>query len=373
MTPSRKERKRARSSPTPPQDDDHSDDDIPRHSDDPSMRPAQAERKRELERNRRNLVNIRFAELEAELRRSLPRVNSVGNAPRPDPAPAKVKRIDKEAVLKEAAQRIAVQQKELSSLFDRISNMTTEIDNLRAEKAELRSDKAYLRSELDTSRGDVQRLRADNIKLWQVVKKQSSIKNLLAPDVAKLPAELFLRPKNNQEQSNLPTSAPLLQPPQVETPVQPPMQRQPSALHTSSNHQSTSDETPNTLHQSPRNQSDAFLVYQSAEELGELFSNYVPGIISHNERIPTPVAVATHSENHPHNPNISSALQTPLLQSVPTSSAPSAFEIQQSQSHFPSKPPDASLQHISSSGDPNHSSRAEKQEEDPFSDIAYCV
>lgn len=153
-------------------------------------RPCQAVRKRELERNRRNLINVRFSELDTELqRRSC------------DPAStAKSKRIDKEAVLKEACQKLSQQRKDLDSATERVTTMSAEIDNLRAEKVELRADKAYLRTELEEARSEVQRLRADNIHLWQSLQKASALKTQISSDLIKVPCHLFQSTQQQQQQ-----------------------------------------------------------------------------------------------------------------------------------------------------------------------------
>ncbi|CDF40818.1 unnamed protein product [Chondrus crispus] len=248
------------------------------------LRPSQAERKRELERNRRNLVNVRFAELEAKLHLMTPRPDASGRLVLPaDPPvpPPRGKRIDKEAVLKEAAHRLAAQSKDLASLGDRVSAINKEIDNLRAEKVELRADKAYLRTELDTVREEVKRLRTDNIMLWQALKKASSLKDSFAPDVAKIPAELFLRraiPDGLASALSQPvphaSAAPAI-PPRPAQPMSTPMQRH--RHHQQQIHNALSSQTPS--HQSSPNAqahqsaiaTDSFLVLQTPEELSEFF------------------------------------------------------------------------------------------------------
>lgn len=202
-------RKRVRTSPTTEDDESHHSEGNHFHPcpDGRPSRPCQAERKRELERNRRNLVNIRFIELEEELRLSAPRVDSSGRLdgsgdPETTPVLSKGKRIDKEAVLKEAANRIAVQRRDLEAATERLVSVSTEIDNLRAEKVELRSDKIYLRDELETVRKEVQRLREDNINLWQAFQKASAFKESFDADVVELPPELFLSGVNAPTQQS---------------------------------------------------------------------------------------------------------------------------------------------------------------------------
>lgn len=148
----------------------------------PDHRSTQAERKRELERNRRHVINVRFAELDAQLQRTTPRPDGksfVEPPPSVDAcklAPVTGRRIDKEAVLKEAIQRLALKENEVNAAAIRVDAMSTEIHNLRAEKVELREDKTYLRGELETMRAEVKRLRADNLHLMHVISKISTVK-----------------------------------------------------------------------------------------------------------------------------------------------------------------------------------------------------
>lgn len=142
---------------------------------------SQAERKRELERNRRHVINVRFAELDAELRRSAPRadgqpVNEEDASDNSKMAPVRGRRIDKEAVLKEAIQRLALKENDLKAVTARLEAMSTEIHNLRAEKVELREDKTYLRGELETLRAETKRLRAHNVQLLHTIGKMSALK-----------------------------------------------------------------------------------------------------------------------------------------------------------------------------------------------------
>lgn len=149
-------------------------------------RPGPAARKRELERQRRNLVSTRFLELDRALLAEPTASFQNGGA---QPA----KRIDKEAILKDATTRIVSQAAELTSANQRLTAMTGEVEVLRAEKVELRADKTYLHTELETVRSEVQRLRADNIHLWQAIRKSGSLKTALSTDVAKIPADILLR------------------------------------------------------------------------------------------------------------------------------------------------------------------------------------
>lgn len=150
-------------------------------SEDDEQRPGQAERKRNLERNRRNLINARFAELDQELQACSD--NGISNP--------NSKRIDKEAVLKDACLKLSSQRKELETMRQRVGAMTTEIDNLRLEKVELRSDKQYLKSELDIARKDLPTLRRDNLQLWQSLQKHITLKAFLSPELTKVPVDLF--------------------------------------------------------------------------------------------------------------------------------------------------------------------------------------
>lgn len=352
------------------EDDAHSDDEI-RPTDDGPIRPAQAERKRELERNRRNLVNVRFSELEAELRRCAPHVDTLSQPTKACAAP-KSKRIDKEAVLKEAAQRLAVQRTEIAAITERLGNMTAEIDNLRAEKVELRSEKAYLRDELQTVRGDVQRLRSDNINLWQAVKKQSSVKSMLAADVAKLPAELFCRPKPQEQLPLVPIDTGI-----HSTHVE-------SAAHLPRTSSVMTHQVPPTApnntdadHANRTINSDNFLVYQSAEELGELFANYIPGSIGNViERTPLSTQAATATPGLTENEVAAiAAVQAQALQALqnmPVSQAQLIFDMQQ-QGVADKNRPQPIFQNTTRQDETDKTSKADAAEKDPFSDIAYCV
>lgn len=135
-----------------------SDDNLP-------GRPGQAERKRELERNRRNLINTRFAELNKQLQRTERHDSDYDNDDSPK---AKRPRMDKEALLKEATMRLVVQSKELSSVSARLKDLLAQIDAMRVEMADLRKDKSFLRIELDSAR-------LNNSNLWA-----SMNQNLLA-------------------------------------------------------------------------------------------------------------------------------------------------------------------------------------------------
>lgn len=117
--------------------------------------PAPSERKRELERKRRELISERLLELEA----------AVGL--RPSDADRAGKRIDKEAVLKAALTMVRGHGEKLASMTVTAQRALQEAADLRNEKAELRADKAYLRRELDAVREEARRLRADNITLWK--------------------------------------------------------------------------------------------------------------------------------------------------------------------------------------------------------------
>lgn len=141
------------------------------------FRPDQAERKRQLERNRRNLINTRFAELSAELQRS---ENASGNGNLLDGHRVKRPRLDKEALLKEATTRLIVQDKELSSVTARLRDLLAQIDAMRVEMDDLRKDKSYLRSE-------VNRLRISNTNLWKVVHRAPSPALSTVRDNSKIP------------------------------------------------------------------------------------------------------------------------------------------------------------------------------------------
>ena len=143
-----------------------------------------AERKRELERNRRNLVNTRFAELEAQLAR-LPG------------APKRVyRRIDKEVVLKDATQALASQQRDLELSNNRLTTMTAEITTLRSEKLELRQDKSYLHKELANARAENRTIAADNMLLWQALVKAGAVKSSLPTEISKVPVNVVFGSEN---------------------------------------------------------------------------------------------------------------------------------------------------------------------------------
>lgn len=264
------DKKRQRASATALSSDDDSDCD--RLNTD--SRPCQAERKRELERNRRNLINVRFSELDCELRRSAPPLDPTSASLTEAAAASKVKRIDKEAVLKEATQRIALQRKEVAAAMERAASMMAEIDNLRAEKVELRGDKAYLRSELDTVRRDVQRLRSDNLNLWQAVHKSSSIKNQLTSNLVKLPSDLFSR-------SKLGIADPPASP--AAAAANAPTCSMTAAAIAASVALPTAAQTLSTAMPDPHDPiamlaaDNPYLIYQSSEDIGDLFATYVPG------------------------------------------------------------------------------------------------
>lgn len=333
-----------------------------------------------MERNRRNLVNIRFVELEKELIRSGPRAEhhpergSISSSE----FVAKGKRIDKEAVLKEAAQRIASLRKEVQSQTARITSMTDEISHLRAEKLELRADKGYLRSELENARNETKRLRTDNIGLWQALRKQSVVKNYLASDqLAKIPADLFNRAKTQPvptpatpSSSTLPashlaprhsTSSPLpsaSQPQSSFSPTNSALMRPPA--------------DPNLHHENHRSplHSEAILMHQTPEELSELFASYIPGVMMPPDR----TALADVSTL----PDLSQSISLPV----------SHLQNHQLQlSHLvATAQPTGDQRKMTTSGKSSHllstdnetdrdgeSSRREKSGDDPFSDIAYCV
>lgn len=402
--PTIRDRKRVRiSTPSTLIDDDdthHSNDDNPRqYSDDLASRPCQAERKRELERNRRTLVNIRFGELEKELRHCAPRPDSSGrlnDTPQSAIAlPAKGKRIDKEAVLKDAASRLAVQRKDLGTASERITSMSTEIDNLRAEKVELRSDKAYLRNELETARKEVQRLREDNINLWQAFRKASTLKDSLASDIAKIPAELFLRRANAPTDQLAPTlstgnhmvqqstTLPMSQFLQTQGSVQEqsqgqalaqsqslPQQNQQPNLSSRQQHQPTasptSNETQNTPQQIfspqlqdtvPPSMNDPFLMCTGPDEIGELLANYVPGFV----------------QNFGYKSQNGSTAQELETNNTAGNTLVTATQNTRDLGHTsPQRPPNTSKETHSSEIN-EVPTKADSEDADPFSDIAYCV
>lgn len=392
----------------------------------PDQRPGQAERKRELERNRRNLINVRFAELDVELRHHAPTTDDFTLSYQQQQA-TKTKRIDKEAVLKEATQRLGLHRKDLSAQQERIKAMTLEIENLRIEKVELRNDKAYLRSELDNVRGDVQRLRSDNINLWQAVRKASTFKSSLSADVAKLPADLFLRPRPTESLAQPTTttakiSSPRLHPsspvapirttapsstpttatvqnmlsslaqsppapappphlaPTLSTPTIPTSTSQPAVClpSTSRAQPSAPRETPSapTTHTLPTYQScEPFLVLQSPGELGQLINTYLSasnGNLDSNASVTTP-QIQTHSQPlmHPQSSrptamSLSTHLSHPTSTSIPFSSPLNPEPIKGSDN-------DENNQPVPLFQEGEDDDTSVKADDDLFSDIAYCV
>ena len=138
-----------------------------------------SERKREMERRRRDLVSTRFYELAEELKRVSQRdpwggstfgSGSAQSNERGTTGNGHVKRIDKEAVLKEARVTVRRQNQEMRDLNGRVQDMAAEIEILRQEKLELRKDKDYYRADIAQLREDVARLRADNFALWNFMR-----------------------------------------------------------------------------------------------------------------------------------------------------------------------------------------------------------
>lgn len=144
-------------------------------------RVGHAERKRELERNRRNLINARFVELGMELRRS--EKDNADDESQDNPR-VKRPRMDKEALLKEASMRLMVQHKELTSANARLKDLLAQIDAMRMEMGDLRKDKCSLRYE-------VQRLRSSNTNLWKIIQQSQFSKLTALLDPTKLAADIF--------------------------------------------------------------------------------------------------------------------------------------------------------------------------------------
>lgn len=140
-----------------------------------------AERKRELERNRRNLINMRFAELGCELQRS---EKDDSHDASTDRARVKRPRMDKEALLKEATMRLLVQHNELTAANARLKDLLAQIDAMRVEMRDLRKDKSLLRIELE-------RLRTSNTNLWKVIQQCQYSKLSALLDPTKLATDVF--------------------------------------------------------------------------------------------------------------------------------------------------------------------------------------
>lgn len=383
------DRKRGRTFlPTEDDDSHHSEDDhFHPCLDDHPPRPCQAERKRELERNRRNLVSTRFIQLEKELRFSAPRVHSspcLNGAPHTETlsVPSKGKRIDKEAVLKEATNRLAVQRRDLEAASARMASMSMEIDNLRAEKVELRSDKTYLRDELETVRKEVQRLREDNINLWQAFRRAFAFKDSFNSDVAKLPAELFV-PRVNAQQSapalsigdamvqhnlampmsQLLSSQSLLQVPPLsgslpQAQVLTQSQQQPNDIEipgvqnvSEQAHVASRQDTISALNNS-------LLPCMAADDIGDVVSHYVPGLFQNLGPMTKQDEIAMdESENLKMSRNLS-----PMPEFL--SNDPTKTSLQSIQSN---------IGELGISYNNQALSKSESEDADPFSDVAYCV
>jgi hypothetical protein len=294
-------------------------------------------RKRELERQRRNLVNMRFAELDRALATS-----SATDAPSVS-HPAR--RIDREAILKDATARIGALTAELGLSKERLASMNAEVQSLRVEKVELRADKSYLHTELSASRAEAQRLRNDNIHLWQAIRSSGGLKSVLNADVAKIPVDILLRAQlaNNSGQAN-PNLAPRGNEEQqghdTRAPGGLPDGRifQPGRPERAGNDSSALE--------------DSFLVFQSPEELGELISSYQGAAMSEPQISQAPTDQGEHQ-------NLSTAAH-PLLQV-------------NSAQHMQVQVPQVSF----SNGNEGRSSDKDKSgdyaSEDFLDDIAYCA
>uniref|UniRef100_A0A7S0ZGC2 BHLH domain-containing protein n=1 Tax=Timspurckia oligopyrenoides TaxID=708627 RepID=A0A7S0ZGC2_9RHOD len=117
------------------------------------------ERKRELERRRRETLHTRLSELDSAVAPYRKRIPS--------------RKWDKELILSDALQVISSLQDQLKEVTATLEEMRVEADELRGEKLELRNDKAYLREEVEAVRAENRKLRADNIALWQAIRNQS--------------------------------------------------------------------------------------------------------------------------------------------------------------------------------------------------------
>lgn len=374
-----------------------------------SSRPGPAARKRNLERQRRNLVSTRFLELDRVLADDNPD-DEKRHAHQPS------RRIDKEAILKDAATRITSVSEDLVAAQKRIAAMTVEAENLRAEKVELRADKTYLHTELNIVRTEVQRLRGDNIHLWQAIRRSGGLKSALSADVAKIPADILLRAPNaslanfqlQQERANSqqhqhqyhvpsPASVPSTGEPRDQSretlrrspslpmqhdqrffgdgkptgvdPPNAPEQRagqQTSTLHSSAQlsislQNSASLPPMPTSVRDPTGEAslvDSFLVFQSPEELGELFSDCPVGLPSQSLQ---PQLANSNAAVH-HHPQVGQhGTSNHQRQDGSVSTLPQ-----------PEESPAALAQGLSLGAPPETEGIGEKGEDD-FLDVAYCA
>ncbi|KAA8493155.1 Transcription factor [Porphyridium purpureum] len=118
-----------------------------------------AQKKRRLERLRRNLLHERMMEL-----------NELVMSGRPD-----WRKLDKELVMRNAITIITSTRTELTAARTELSLLKSENARLREEKLELREDKSNLRADLDRSKEECRNLRADNVALWQAMRSNGLI------------------------------------------------------------------------------------------------------------------------------------------------------------------------------------------------------
>lgn len=316
-----------------------------------------AARKRELERQRRNLVSTRFAQLDDALSIDLSAPTSRSKQGHP------ARRIDKEAILKDAATRLTSLSTELSSANQRLASMAAEVENLRAEKVELRNDKAYLHSELGNVRSEVHRLRKDNIQLWQAIRRSGGLKSILSADVAKIPANILLRAHNGP--GNHSSSSP---------PIHQPQQALFQASHTAAPqssvepppHQHVAVSNPaNHLEQDTTSLVDSFLVFQSPEELGDLFASIHDDSADVNTSNLASARDTADAQRLPVAENSFSTLAQPIQLSVPMPTTTSAPVMHHShpgfnRQHYPSQPlHDSAIQALSQLPNQSNSSTLE--------------
>lgn len=173
----------------------HASDEQGEYSDDDAAESGNlyglAERKRRLERNRRNLINVRFTELKTEL-------DCFGNGGQDSTDSGKQHvtkpRLDKEAILKEATMRLIVQHNELTSTNARLKTLLAQIASMRGEIADLRNDKRQLQTEAE-------RLRSNNSSLIATVIQSDSPSLLSIMDSAEVLENLFGSPEKNNDVS----------------------------------------------------------------------------------------------------------------------------------------------------------------------------
>eukprot|EP00184_Porphyridium_aerugineum_P008837 CAMPEP_0184692618 /NCGR_PEP_ID=MMETSP0313-20130426/1021_1 /TAXON_ID=2792 /ORGANISM="Porphyridium aerugineum, Strain SAG 1380-2" /LENGTH=274 /DNA_ID=CAMNT_0027150459 /DNA_START=131 /DNA_END=955 /DNA_ORIENTATION=+ len=120
------------------------------------------DKKRELDKSRREVIHTRMRELYEVVEPFRDRQ-------------VRTKKWDKELVLADAIQVITSFSEKIQTLETQLNDTLAENAQLKDEKNELRNDKQYLKSEIDKLREETRGLRSDNIALWQFMKEQGLI------------------------------------------------------------------------------------------------------------------------------------------------------------------------------------------------------